>query len=426
MIRSSCHPTNVANTKKRESLSAFIAEYRKISQIIVDYVWANGLEKFHPSKDQLDLPKYLDYNNLQKLIGFETNLSARALSSLATQVAGVLSASTEKRRKCLWMKEKLLKEGGPTKLLDKKLNKNWKLVKPNCQNIKPELSSKCANLKKAAGRFEYFLQLGSLGTSYGKIRIPILGNKVSKKWLERGGTILGSFLIGENTVNLRFEIKQGNPIKKDGIVVGCDQGLKTVATFSDGQKTQDEDCHGHSLYSVVAKMSRKRMGSKAFKKAQDHRKNFINASLNKINFRNFSEIRMEKIWNIGYKKRTSRLMSGWTNTLIRDKVKRLAEEAEVPLILQDSTYKSQKCSNPKCGLVRKANRKGKLYHCKNCGLEIDADLNASLNHSQNLQPIDFRLRGKGLNKGGGFFWKSEGLFNLDGSELRVPDSDKKE
>ncbi len=41
-------------------------------------------------------------------------------------------------------------------------------------------------------------------------------------------------------------------------------------------------------------------------------------------------------------------------------------------------YTSQKCHN--CGEVRKANRKSQsVYHCQECGVEKNADVNAALN-----------------------------------------------
>ncbi len=44
----------------------------------------------------------------------------------------------------------------------------------------------------------------------------------------------------------------------------------------------------------------------------------------------------------------------------------------------DPAYTSQKCHN--CGVVRKANRKSQsVYHCQECGVEKNADVNAALN-----------------------------------------------
>jgi len=45
-----------------------------------------------------------------------------------------------------------------------------------------------------------------------------------------------------------------------------------------------------------------------------------------------------------------------------------------------------------------------------------------MNHECDLEPIPFNFLGKGLNLGKGFFWKPEGLFKIDGSELIAPDT----
>lgn len=71
-------------------------------------------------------------------------------------------------------------------------------------------------------------------------------------------------------------------------------------------------------------------------------------------------------------------------------------------------------------MVRKANRKKKEYSCKNCGLMLDADLNAALNHEIDLPSIPYALRQQELNRTG-FFWKEEGFYDLVGQELTVPD-----
>jgi len=418
MIRSSKHSIKYANQGKLDSLNTFLSEYRRVGQLIIDDIWENGYDKFIPLEDKLESPKYYDY----KRFNVETKLSARALSSLVTQLAGVIGAATEKRRKCLWMIEKLKSEGKSTGKLEKKTSKNYKLIKPNFLRASAELSSKCADIQDSSGKFLKFLKLKSLGKDFGIINIPIVGTTIQAKWQERG-ELMGSFLISDKNVYLRYKIEKLN--KRIGeTVVGVDQGMKTVATFSNGQITPEKDIHGHSLESIMGEMSRKKKGSKAFGRLQELRKNFINWSLNQIDFSEFKEVRLEKIWNIGYKSRTSRKMSHWTNTLIRDKIKKSAEEAEVPLIEQDSSYRSQRCSE--CGSVRKANRKGKDYTCKHCGFCCDADLNASLNHAQDLPEIHWSLRGKKYNLGNGFYWLKQGLFTFDGQELRVPDSTEKE
>ena len=132
-------------------------------------------------------------------------------------------------------------------------------------------------------------------------------------------------------------------------------------------------------------------------------------------YRKVSKLLVDYIWNIGFKNKTSKKLRHWTNTIIRDKVEDLCKTDGVHLVFQSSTYRSQRCSC--CGLVRKSNRKGKIYHCDNCGLEIDADYNASLNHEQNLFEIPYDFRKLNLNRVG-FYWLESGLFDLTGTSLQ--------
>jgi putative transposase len=164
-------------------------------------------------------------------------------------------------------------------------------------------------------------------------------------------------------------------------------------------------------------LSRKKKGSKAFKKTQDHRENFINWSINNLNLNDIKQINLENIINIGYKQGRSRFLSHFTNTLIRDKLLDYCNNAGVSVVLQSSTYRSQRCSC--CGMVRKSNRKSKMYICKNCGMVMDADLNAAKNHEAVLPNIPFDLRKLSLNRKG-FFWKSDGFYDLTGTAFTVP------
>lgn len=223
-------------------------------------------------------------------------------------------------------------------------------------------------------------------------------------------TPTGTILINED---LRWEKQVKN--KVNGNIVGADQGFITCLTLSDGQITKPNK-HHYDLTKINYILSRKRKGSKNFSKAQEHRKNYINWSINQLNFKNIKQINLEKIYHIGYKKSKSRLMSHWTNTLIQKKVINLATELGVQVNLQDCTYRSQRCSA--CGLVLKKNRIGKVYSCKHCGYCDDADLNAAKNHEVILPKLN-SLKSLKLNVSG-FFWKENGLFDLNGMEFTVP------
>jgi putative transposase len=58
-------------------------------------------------------------------------------------------------------------------------------------------------------------------------------------------------------------------------------------------------------------------------------------------------------------------------------LKTLCEEQGIILEKVSPEYTSQTCSN--CGTVDRNSRKGELYQCSSCRIEIDADYNAALN-----------------------------------------------
>jgi transposase len=411
VIRSTKHQLKFTNPGKISELSRFLDEYHRVGQLIIDEIWTNGYEKFSTQNDTLNLPKYLDYKRFR----VETLLSARALSSLVCQVSGKIRAATKKRSQVKFVIQKLRGQGKNVDKLVGILNTKHRLVKPT-MGLGAELSSKCVDIVENK-TFGWFLRVKSTG--FKPIKLPISNHERSKFWLSKG-KMLGSFLIRKGTVEIRYEVK---PQKTSGTEkVAIDQGIKTVATISNGSKTPDTCIHGHSFDSICDKLSRKKKGSKSFGQAQSHRKNFINWSLNQICWDTFAEVKLEKIVNIGFGKCRKRKLQHFTNTLIRDKIKKCCEEREVPVIEQDSSYRSQRCS--KCGIVRKSNRKGKIYSCKHCGFVCDADLNAAKNHTVDIPDAE-GLRGQKLNLGNGFYWKSSGFWTFNGQEIRVPDSTQK-
>ena len=61
----------------------------------------------------------------------------------------------------------------------------------------------------------------------------------------------------------------------------------------------------------------------------------------------------------------------------------------IDVILVSEAYTSQKCSS--CGIIDKKNRRSRgLYHCRSCGLHLNADHNAALNILQRL-PVDEKV-----------------------------------
>jgi len=422
MIRTSKHITRYSNKNKIKKLSIFIDEYRRVASELINYLWNNEYvfnvkdeeHIFNIKENKLKFPSMLTSDIVQKanIVSF---LSGRALKCCLTQIAGMINSEVEKQMKRLIILNKLKFEGKPRKErknLIKRLKQNIPQI-PYCGNINPELNSICCQYRKIESKeFDGYLRLTSITKDKMDIRIPIKMTRHSRKLSSRGN-LKSSFLIKKDEIDFRWDIM--TPVKKEeGNIVGADQGLLDILSLSDKQTTPKRDIHGHSLSSILDKMSRKVKGSRGFRKAQDHRENFINWSINQLNFSNIKQVNLERIWNIGYRNATSRMMSHWTNTIIRDKVESRCEELGVQVNHQGSTYRSQRCSS--CGIVKKTNRKGKVYLCS-CGNIIDADYNAALNHEVKLPEIPYSFRSFKLNVDG-FYWLESGIFSLEGRSLQ--------
>ena len=423
MIRTSRHTTKFSNTQKKDNLKLFISEYRRVAELLIDHIWSNGYawthkdetHRFDIKENQLFLPSMLT-STLIKEADIDTFLTGRAIKCCLTQVASMINSEVKKQKKRLFMLDKLKSEGqqrSKRQQLIKKIKQNIP-VRPDHTKMNPELNSICCNFQDIeSNEFDGFLRLTSITKTKTDIRVPVKHTRHSRRLMKKG-KLMTSFLVRDDSIDFRWDIPD---VKKrtEGKTVGADQGMLDVLTLSDTQVTPKQDCHGHSLSSIIKKLSQKKKGSRAFGKAQDHRENFIHWSIKQLNLTGIRQINLERIWNIGHKSRTSRNLSHWTNTLIRDKVESIAEELGVQVTHQSSTYRSQRCSD--CGVVRKSNRKGKTFECHECGLIIDSDYNASLNHEQSLPEIPWNFRELNLNRKG-FFWKKSGLFDLEGRSLQ--------
>lgn len=390
MIRSTKHHIKDLNKEKSELYHTFLLDYSDLVKNIVDKIW-------HSLPSDLYCPKYFDY----KSFNIKTNFSARILSNATTQASGIVRSCIEKQRRRIYIQNNV----------DSNV-KNINFSKPKLDFVPAILSSKNCDFQPSNKKFYGFIRLKCLGDSYKSIKMPIINHPKIPKIK---GNLKGGFMFFKHSVQLSWDIQ---PIKtsNNDKIIAIDQGLNGVATCSDGQTTPKQCNHGHTLKTILNRLARKKKGSKSFQKTQDHRKNFINWSINQLNFSDAKEVRIEKIININFGRTTSRIMSHWTNTEIRDKILNRCEELEVPVIQQSCSYRSQRCNQ--CGLVRKSNRNGKTYHCTHCNHTMDSDLNASLNHLGMLPPVPMTFLNKKYNLGKGFFWFEDGFF-ID-AERRVP------
>lgn len=401
MIRSSKHTISFANLSKQKELLNLISNYRSLVSTIIDYIWSNGYKTFNVSKNKLNCPKFLDSSFLNK---FSWEYSERLKQAAGKQVLMMLSAATELRRKQLYMLKKLQRENQNTTTLQRVISLQ-PLVKPNTSNINLELDSRFIDFRiENQQHFLGFVRLTSIKKGL-EIKLPIVKSSVFDKW-NSTGTLKKCVRITDSEIHLMFFVKDVEK-KTIGKVVGCDQGIADIVTLSDNQ-TIPKYQGKYNLSDILKILSRRVKGSKGFKRTQEFRKNYINWSINQLNFSKIKEVRLEKLTQVGKGKSKSRFLSHWTYTLINSKLSRVSEEKGFLLKEISNEFRSQRCS--KCGWVRKANRKGKTFSCNKCGNALDADLNAASNLLLDLYEIPYWVRLKKINLQG-FYWNSDGIYS---------------
>ena len=200
MIKSSAHTTNFANIGKQSTLTDFLSEYDRVKWFFVDYIWNNKLEWSTHTTDiqnnKLDIPNFIS----TKDIPITTDLSARAVKLASGEALAVTKSQTEKRRKQLFILDKLIQSGdidAYTKLQSKIDEKP--LIQPTKTNtaLYANLDSNCCEfIPNKSKEFDGFLKIHAIGKIYGHIYIPIKNTKHSNKLKNNGYELITSWQIG--------------------------------------------------------------------------------------------------------------------------------------------------------------------------------------------------------------------------------------
>jgi putative transposase len=401
MIRSSNVSIKQANLQKQLEVQRFIDEYKKVTQLFVDILW----EMEHvPTL----IPKELTST-------VETWLSARAIQCSAKQASGVVRGTRKKQKDRLYRIKQLNIEGKFKQARKLQLyHDKTACSKPNLKTCQPELDSRFVQIdfNPSTSSFDSWITISSIGNSL-KLILPIKKQKHFNELLSKG-TLKGGIRLSNSSVNFMIEIPDPEP-KALGQLIGIDVGQKSILTVSDGT-TVDKDKHNHTYQTICNKLARKKKGSKAFKRAQNHRKNFIGWALNQIKWSDVKQINCENIKNLRYKKVTSKGLRHWNYKELFDELEHKCEENGVQILKLNPTYTSQRCST--CGWVQKKNRHGKQFKCASCGFTADADLNASINISLPLMELTPKQQWSSKANRTGFYWL------LKSEELIVPHTQK--
>ena len=401
---------------KFESYTALYSEIQRYCKELVDQIWNRYFKNsnIHSKYDKLPILKYTDFNIKTKLTGGFKNQCIK-------HAQGIFDSFIEGHNFALIRNDEdlLIKKFQKPEIGEFEIPYVWADVQIN-----------------AAGKLS-FVQISGCGgfgirrvvgenpnskfrpRSYGDVlRLPFKFSKYHRSKFV--GWDLASPALCRDGIKLNFvklipkrmKQKQNSKAKEfhDG-QVGCDQGINSVITLA--YRKDNEICsfqsplkdkQGWTLAKIIKRLQRCKKGSKQYARYQKLRANFIRWSINQarsfIKDNDVKAIALEDVRFIGKGVNQGQFLNKFEHSLIRSKLNLLCEDCGASLLLSSNSYRSQRCSA--CGFTHKLNRKKgtKQFVCVNCGNTIDADLNAALNHSVNLEPKKFGC----LNNENGEFW----------------------
>ena len=253
--------------------------------------------------------------------------------------------------------------------------------------------TKCPRFKKKGHHDSFYLE-GSVKVSGNRFKLPRIG------WVNVHENLPAitpkNVTISRHAdrwfIAFKYELDIANT-PKIRERIGVDIGINSLATCSDKTVIKNRKAyrkHKKKLARLQRNLARKQKGSKNRQKAQvklarQHKKvvQIRKDTIHKLTSwlaKNHSEIVIENL-NVSGMLKNHRLASAVADCGFYEFRRQLEYKTEwygSKLVMADRFYpSSQLCSN--CQNKQKMPLSKRVYECKNCGLKIDRDLNASIN-----------------------------------------------
>lgn len=296
------------------------------------------------------------------------------------------------------------------KSFKKRKQRNRKASLPTFNACVPvRLDARVFSVVETDNKFKYFASIASCN---GRVFVPLLGQRYQYKYLKK---LLGKELE-MGTVELVKKDKEFYvyiAVKKEVTVntptksftpIGVDLGLVNLSTsvilkdsrlegvrFSSGRKVIAKRNHFTTLRKQLGK-AKKLWKIKSSKQKESRYMRDLNHKISsKIIKQALSAenpvIVMENLKHIRQRINASRKMNkhlhNWGFRQLQGFIEYKAAWLGIPTAFVNARYTSQKCS--KCDHVEKANRNGRVFKCKRCGYELNADLNAAINIAKSFK-----------------------------------------
>lgn len=188
---------------------------------------------------------------------------------------------------------------------------------------------------------------------------------------------------------VHFVIEHDDPPKAPiNSIVGIDRGIVNIATCSNNKfynskhlkKVKGRYQHLRSVLQSVGTPSAKRK----LKRISERERRFVNDTnhciakmIVNMPFDAFVLENLKKIKKRDKGRRFNAKLGGWSYYDLQTKIEYKANAVGKTVLYVNPAYTSQRCS--RCGHTEKSNRHGSVFKCKECGFELNADLNASRN-----------------------------------------------
>jgi putative transposase len=257
-----------------------------------------------------------------------------------------------------------------------------------------------------------------LTTVHGRFRFSLAHGGKQRDQLAAGTTGEADLLFRNGSYYLAISVKTAPPPPADTSrgVLGVDLGIVELATDSEGNRYS-----GAAVKTVRRRVRRIRslLQKKGTKAAKRHLKKIRQRQSRFVRNTNHCIARqlvgtavlrqkalaLENLTGIrgrasGYNREMRWLLGNWAFADLGAKIRYKAAEAGLPVVEVEPRSTSRLCS--RCGYCDKANRPSQSqFHCRQCGLTLNADWNAALNIQARADMSDGLLSRASLPWNGG-------------------------
>lgn len=386
MIRTTSHSLQFATDFKKSKLDDLFSEYQIVVNKFINLFWNEKKLVSKPNANQWRL--------------VNSWLCGKVMKCAYRQAIQMIKTTKDKQQKLVWKQYKSVY------IMAKSKGKNWEIVNKKWSEWSkdkkfrdktkiPEFNGNSIELNSDLIRvytetkvksFDLIVRLGSIFGNRYSLVLPTKKHKQFNKHISDGFNVNSSGRLrrsqnGQYFVDLFLE-KETPDVKESGEIIGIDVGIKKLMSLSNGEFI------GKNIEKLIQKVKSKKQNSLNQKKAIKEVKDYIGKCVNELELDNLScivieDIKQSKMMRRGKSSKQHRkTLSKWYHNLFVGRLSGRCEENRVFLTSINPAYTSQKCSQ--CGEIHSESRNGEIYSCKNCGLQMDADYNASLNIKNNF------------------------------------------